>query len=141
MVRWLFKTEPGEYSFDDLLREKETVWTGVSAAPALANLRQSRKGDRVFIYHTGDEKAIVGLAQLVSDPYPDPEAPELNDKGEPKVPIVRLKPLKRVPNVVTLSTIKSDARFAQWAFVRQSRLSIVPMPGTLSKALERLAGL
>jgi len=141
MVQWLLKTEPDEYSFDDLVRDGETVWSGISAAPALAHLRRAKKGDRAFLYHTGEERTIVGVARLTSDPYPDPANPGLNAEGQPKTPVVKLKAEKRVPMPVSLAAIKADTRFASWALVKQSRLSVVPITPELSAILEKMAGL
>ena len=135
MATLLLKTEPGEYSFDDLLREKKTVWSGVSSAPALQAIRAAKKGDEAFIYHTGDEKRIVGLAQLTSDPYPDP------DQDDPKLIVFDLKALRRVPEPVPLARVKADARFASFALVRQSRLSVMIVPQELDVILRGWTGL
>lgn len=131
----LLKTEPSEYSFDDLVRDKRTVWSGVSNPQALAAIRAARKGDEAFMYHTGDEKRIVGLAQIISDPYADPEA------DDPKFAVFDLKPLRAVKTPVTLAQIKADARFAAFALVKNSRLSVMPVPADLDKILRKLAGL
>lgn len=135
MATLLLKTEPSEYAFGDLIRDKRTVWSGVSNAQALSAIRGAKKGDEALIYHTGDEKQIVGLAQIVSDPYPDPEA------GDPKLAVFDLKPLRPVKRPVTLAQIKADPVFAGFALVKQSRLSVMIVPADLDKLLRRLAGL
>lgn len=119
--RWLLKTEPSAYSFDDLVREKKTVWGGIANALALQNLRQAKKGDEVLIYHTGNEKAAVGLATLASDPYPDPKA------GDPKLVVVDVKAGKRLARKVTLAEVKANKKLANLPLVKISRLSVVPV--------------
>jgi len=118
---WLFKTEPVDYSYDDLEREGRTVWSGVHNALALKNLRQLRIGDQILIYHTGSEKAIVGLAEAVSDPYPDPDA---NDE---KLLVVAIRPLRRFSQRATLQQIKNCAELADFDLVRLPRLSVMPV--------------
>lgn len=135
MATLLLKTEPGEYSFDDLERNGHAVWDGVSNAAALKALREAAKGDEVLIYHTGDEKQIVGLARVAKSAYPDPNA------GDEKLVVIEIKPLKRAAKPVTLATIKADERFAQFALVRQPRLSVMSVPGALDAILRRWAGL
>ena len=141
MATFLFKTEPTEYSFDDLARDKRTTWSGVSNAAALAHLRTARKGDEVLVYHTGDEKAIVGLARVIADPYEDPERPGRTPSDEPKFAVVDLAPVQRAKTPITLATIKADKRFAAFALVKQSRLSVMAVPPPLERALREMAGL
>lgn len=141
MPTFLFKSEPGVYSFDDLRAEKSTSWTGVTNNAALLALRSCRKGDSVLFYHTGDEKAIVGLAKVTTNPFPDPAKPELNAKGEPKFAVVDIAPVRAAKSPVTLATIKADKRFAKFALVTQSRLSVMPVPPEIDAALRELAGL
>lgn len=141
MATFLVKTEPGDYSFDDLVKDKQTVWSGVSNPVALRNLRSVSKGDDVLVYHTGDEKAIVGLAKAASGPYEDPKQPGLTEEGQPKFAVVDLKPVRPAKNPVTLATVKADKRFKDFALVRQGRLSVMPVPEDLSKVLRDLAGL
>jgi predicted RNA-binding protein with PUA-like domain len=141
MATFLVKTEPGEYSFADLVKEKRAVWSGVSNNAALAHIRSMRKGDEVFVYHTGDEKAIVGLAEAVSGPYEDPKQPGLNAEGKPKFAVVDLKPLRGAKTAVTLAEIKADKRFKDFVLVRQGRLSVMPVPAELDKVLRGMAGL
>ncbi len=121
MARWLLKTEPSEFSFDDLVAKKTATWDGVSNALALKHIRAMKKGDEVFIYHTGNEKAVVGLAKVTSDPYPDPKA------GDEKLVVVDLKAGKRLANPVTLASIKADKSLANWELVRVGRLSVMPV--------------
>lgn len=137
MATILLKTEPGEYSWDALVREKRCVWTGVANNAAQKYMRESTKGDDAMIYHTGDEKRIVGLAVLASDPYPDPE-----DESGKRV-VFDLKPVRaaKTPENATLALIKADARFKDFALVKQARLSVMPVPAAIDKALRTMAGL
>lgn len=115
---WILKTEPTTYSFADLQKAKRAVWDGVKNAVALKNLRQMQPGDRALIYHTGDEKAVVGVAEILSAAYPDPKA------KDPKLVVVDLKAVKPLPRPVTLAAIKADKTFADLALVRIGRLSV-----------------
>ena len=133
MAHWLVKTEPSTYSYDDLEREKRARWDGVANAVALKNLRGMAPGDEVMVYHTGDEKAVVGLARVVSEPYPDPKA------GDPKLTVVDLEPVRRVARPVTLAEVKADPAFAEFALVRIGRLSVMPVPPAIWKRLLQLA--
>jgi predicted RNA-binding protein with PUA-like domain len=118
--RWLFKEEPEHYSFADLRKDGRTVWDGVTNALARKNLRQVRKGDKVFYYHTGKEKAIVGEMRVVADPRPDPA-------GDDKSVVVDVEPVRALKRAVTLAEIKDDAVLADWELVRLSRLSVMPV--------------
>lgn len=118
---WLLKTEPTVYSYADLVKEKKTVWSGVSNNAALKHMRSMKKGDLAFVYHTGDEKAVIGIAEVVSGPYPDPGA------RDPKLVVVDLKPKEQLRNPVSLAAIKADPRFAGFALVRIARLSVMPV--------------
>jgi predicted RNA-binding protein with PUA-like domain len=122
LAYWLLKTEPGTYSWDDLVREKTAVWDGVSNALALKHIRSMNKGDLALIYHTGDERAVVGVAEVRSKPYADPNA------SDEKLAVVDLKPKKTLANPVTLPAIKADKTFEGWDFLRIGRLSVVPVP-------------
>ena len=126
---WLLKTEPGEYSYDDLEREGEGRWDGVANPVALRNLRAMKKGDRLLVYHTGDEKAAVGLAEVVREAYPDPKA-----KGG-KLVVVDVAPVARLARPVTLAEIKAMQEFAESPLVRQGRLSVVPLTAAQWKAV------
>jgi predicted RNA-binding protein with PUA-like domain len=118
---WLLKTEPSTYSYADLEREKKAVWDGVTNALALKHLRSMKRGDLAFIYHTGDEKQIVGIAEVASDPYRDPR-----EKGE-RLVVVDLTPRARLRRAVTLGEIKSRKEYAHFALVRMARLSVMPV--------------
>ena len=109
-----------------MVKDKKTTWDGVSNALALKHIRGMKKGDQALIYHTGDERAAVGVAEVVTNPYPDPK-----EKDE-KLVVVDLKPKKKFPQPVTLSDIKADPAFAGWDLLRIGRLSVVPVPGALT---------
>jgi predicted RNA-binding protein with PUA-like domain len=131
---WLLKTEPSTYSWDDLVTARRAVWDGVRNATALSHLRKMKPGDQALIYHTGNEKAIVGIAKVASAPYPDRQA------GDPKLVVVAVEAGKRLPVPVTLATIKADPRFADFALVRIGRLSVMPVSGEQWQAILKLAG-
>ncbi len=142
MTTYLFKTEPGDYSWDDLVRDKRTDWTGVSNPAAQKHMRAVRKGDEVLFYHTGSDKRIVGLAKVVRGAYPDPDRPGTTAAGETKFVLVDIAPVRAArTDGATLAAIKADKRFADFALVRQSRLSAMPVPPKLDKAIRKLAGL
>ncbi len=126
---WLLKSEPGDYSFDDLERDRRTTWDGVANNLALKHMREVRKGDRALVYHTGKEKSVVGIARIASDPYPDPGA------DNPRIVVFDLEPDARLGRPVPLAEIKADPRFADFALVRISRLSVMPVPAALWKRL------
>jgi predicted RNA-binding protein with PUA-like domain len=123
MAAWLLKTEPSTYSLDDLERQKKTRWDGVSNPAALNNIKRMQPGERCFIYHTGDEKQIVGIAKVESEPYADPKSARLM--------VIDLSFHKRLKKPVTLAQIKADPAFAAWLLVRQGRLSVVPTPAEI----------
>lgn len=125
MARWLLKTEPDCYNWSDLARDKRTAWDGVTNALALKHIRTMKKGDEALVYHTGDERAAVGTATVVSDPYPDPKA------GDEKLVVVDLKPGQPLARPVTLDEFKADPAFAGWDLLRISRLSVVPVPDAI----------
>ena len=133
MATYLIKTEPGTYSLDDLKRDKRTVWDGIGNNTALIHMRAMKKGDRVLIYHTGKEKQWVGTGSVTKDPYPDPK---LND---PKRVVVDVAYKSTAPKPVTLAQIKADARFKDFALVKISRLSVMPVPSDIEQALNDLA--
>lgn len=118
---WLLKTEPSTYSWDDLAREKSATWDGVSNPVALKHLAAMQRGDDALIYHTGKEKAVVGLARVTRSAYPDPGA---KDTKQLVVDIEAVRPLARA---VPLAEIKADALFGNSPLVRQGRLSVVPL--------------
>jgi len=131
---WIVKTEPSAYSFDDLEKEKRTVWDGVKNAVALKNIRAMKKGDSVMVYHTGGEKQIIGLAKVVSDPYPDPK------EDNAALVVVDLEVGKRLKRPVTLAEVKADPDFKDLALVRQGRLSVLPVEERLWKKLLGMGG-
>jgi predicted RNA-binding protein with PUA-like domain len=130
---WLLKTEPSTYSYADLEREGRSVWDGVANALALKHLRAVKKGDLAFIYHTGSEKQIVGIAEVVSDAYPDPK------ETESKLVVVDLKSRGRLKRAVTLAEIKARKEFADFELVRIGRLSVMPVSEERWQAINRLA--
>jgi predicted RNA-binding protein with PUA-like domain len=132
MNYWILKTEPSSYSFDRLVEEKTAVWDGVTNPVALKNIRAMQQGDVVCIYHTGDEKACIGLATVASAPYADPK--------NPKLVVVELRAGKKLAKPVTLAAIKADAAFREMALVRQGRLSVVPATETQWARLMEMAG-
>lgn len=138
---FLLKSEPEDYSWDDLVREKRTKWDGITNPAALNHLRTARKGDEAFIYHTGKERRIVGLATIVTDAYEDPNNPGTTKDGRIKTPVVDLKPLRPVETPVSLADLKADDRFANFALVRQPRLSAMPVPPDLDRTIRKMAGL
>ena len=127
---WLLKTEPGEYSYEDLEREGRARWDGVRNPAALKNLRAMKKGDRALVYHTGGEKAVVGVAEVVRVAYPDPRA------KDDKLVVVDLEPRGRLSRALSLTEIKALAAFARSPLVRQGRLSVVPITAAQWKAIE-----
>jgi predicted RNA-binding protein with PUA-like domain len=131
---WILKTDADTYPFEQLERERRAVWDGVSNALALKHIRAMSRGDRALVYHSGDEKALVGLARIVSDPYPDPKA------SDPKLVVVDVEADRRLPRPVSLGAIKTDPAFAELGLVRMSRLSVVPVPALKWKRLLALAG-
>lgn len=122
MATWLLKTEPSDYSYGDLERDAGTVWDGVGNNLALKHMREVRSGDRALIYHTGRERAVVGLAKVTSGPYPDPE---LDDDRRV---VFDVAPQRRLQTPVTLAAIKSDPAFEGFDLVRIPRLSVMPVP-------------
>jgi predicted RNA-binding protein with PUA-like domain len=134
MAKWLLKTEPSTYGYDDLERERRAVWDGVTNPVALKHLRAIRKGDELLVYHTGDEKAVVGLARAVSDPYPDPK------RKDPKLAVVDLAPVRRLPRPVTLAAVKQQKAFAAWELARLPRLSVMPVPEPIWRRLLEMGG-
>ena len=132
--RWLLKTEPSCYSFVQLQKERKAVWDDVRNPTALKNLNQVAKGDLCFIYHTGNEKAVVGIARALGPAYPDP------NKGDPRLVVVELEPVKALPRPVTLKEIKGSPRFKGWDLVRLPRLSVMPVSADQWSEVEKIAG-
>ena len=116
---WLLKSDPEEYGFDDLLSDKTTVWDGVANAVAVKHLASMKKGDRIVVYHSGGERAAVGLATVAGAPAADPESPKLS--------VVPIRAGRRLKTPVTLETIKESSLFADSPLLRMGRLSVVPL--------------
>jgi predicted RNA-binding protein with PUA-like domain len=131
--RWLFKTEPSVYSFQQLQKEKKTIWDGVKNNLALKNLKDIKKGDEILIYHTGDEKAAVGIARALSGAYPDPE------KKDPKLLVVDIEAVKPLRRPVTLAEVKANKKLANFDLVRLSRLSIMKVSDDQWETMEGMA--
>lgn len=131
---WILKTEPSAYSFSRLQREGRAVWDGVTNPLALKHLREMAVGDDVLIYHTGDEKAAVGLARVARAAYPDPKA------EDPRLVVVDVEAGRPLPKPVPLSAVKADPAFADLALVRMGRLSVVPVPAAQWKRLLAMGG-
>lgn len=126
MGHWVVKTEPSTYSYDDLARDGTTLWDGVKNPVAAKHLRAMQPGDDVLVYHTGDEKAIVGLAKVVAQ--------------DQKLGLPKLKAVRPVPRPVTLAEIKADKTFADLGLVRMGRLSVVPVPPPQFQKLLKMSG-
>ena len=133
-MNWLFKEEPGNYSYDELVRDGKTTWTGVRNPLAQKHLRSVAKGDRIFFYHTGNEKSVVGVMKALATAYPDPA-----DKSG-KLYAVDVAPVKKLPQPVTLASIKADKSFAGFALVRMSRLSVMPVNESEWTRIEKMSG-
>jgi predicted RNA-binding protein with PUA-like domain len=133
-MNWLMKEEPSNYNYDDLARDGRTSWTGVRNPLAQKHLRSIRDGDRIFFYHTGNEKAVVGIARASGAAYPDPA-----DKTG-KLYAVDVEPVKKLASAVTLAAIKADKAFATFPLVRMSRLSVMPVTEVEWRRIESMAG-
>jgi predicted RNA-binding protein with PUA-like domain len=120
-MNWLFKEEPDNYSFDELIKDTRTVWSGVKNPVAQKHLHAVRRGDRIFFYHTGKQKSVVGIATALGDAYADPK-----DKTG-GMAVVDVGPVRKLPRPVTLAEIKGDPAFKTFALVRISRLSVMPV--------------
>ena len=133
MAQWLVKEEPDHYGYDHLERDRKTVWAGVRNPLAQKHLRTIRKGDPIFYYHTGKEKAVVGIAKAVTDAYPDPS------DAAGKLHVVDIAPTKKLPKPVTLAAIKAERAFASFPLVRMSRLSVMPVTDAEWKRIEDMS--
>jgi len=131
-MNWLFKEEPSNYSFDAFAKDRKTVWSGVKNPVAQKNLRSVKKGDSVFYYHTGNEKSVVGIAKASCDAYLDPK-----DKTG-KAHVVDIVPVKKLKRPVTLAKIKADPFFRDFALVKISRLSVMPVTDAQWTRIETL---
>jgi predicted RNA-binding protein with PUA-like domain len=131
--KWLFKSDPEHYSYDDLERDRKTVWDGISNNLALKHLRNACRGDEVMIYHSGGERAVVGLAEVLSDPYPDPK------RKDPRLMVVDIAARGKLSRPVGLDEIKSHAELKDFDLVRLPRLSVMPVSDKHWKTLLNLA--
>lgn len=133
-MNWLFKEEPTHYGYDDFVKDGKTVWSGVKNPVAQKHLHAVKTGDRIFYYHTGDEKAVVGIAKALGDAYPDP-----NDASG-KAAVVDVAPVRKLKRPVTLKEIKADPSFKTFPLVRISRLSVMPVTDAEWSRIEKMAG-
>ncbi len=131
---WLLKTEPSDYSYSDLRKDGKTVWDGVSNNLALKHLRNIKEGDLAFLYHTGKERALVGIAEVSSDPYPDPS------RNDTKLVVVDVKAKEELPQSVSLAEVKADSAFSDFPLVRLPRLSVMPVTPPQWNRLLAMAG-
>jgi predicted RNA-binding protein with PUA-like domain len=133
-AKWLLKSDPEHYSFFDLEHDGKTVWDGISNNLALKHLRSVRCGDLAIVYHTGAERAAVGLAEAASDPYPDPK-----QKDARRV-VIDLKAKEKLARAVTLDEIKKSAPLKDFVLVRLPRLSVMPVSDAEWNAILSMAG-
>lgn len=131
--QWLVKQEPEDYSWDDLVRDGKTKWTGVRNFQARNNLKQMAVGDKVLFYHSGKEKGVVGIAEVAKAAYPDPTA------NDPSWVAVDIKPVKRLSQPVSLVNIKANKNLSDLLLVRQSRLSVMPVSKTHFDEIVRMS--
>lgn len=131
-ARWLLKTEPSTYAFEDLLREGRTTWDGVGNATALLHLRAMKPGDEALLYHTGSQRAVVGIARVTSAPRPDPGA------DDPRRVVVDIEPVRALARPVPLDALKGLEGLAAWELLRIPRLSVMPVPPAAWAAIRRL---
>lgn len=141
MTTYLLKSEPQVYSYDDLVREKKTLWTGVRNPTAQMNMRAMRRGDLAWYYHSQTDKAIVGLVTISKGPVPDPEQPGTTAKGDPKGVLVEVSPKVKLAKAIPLKQLKDDGRFKELDLIRQPRLSVMIVPDELDALLRNWAGL
>ena len=134
-AKWLLKSDPEHYSFFDLERDGKTVWDGIANNLALKNLRNVRRGDRVLVYHSGTERAVVGLAEAVSDPYPDPR------QKDARLVVIDLEAKEKLARPVTLDAIKKSAALKNFDLVRLPRLSVMPVSEAQWNTLMAMAGI
>jgi predicted RNA-binding protein with PUA-like domain len=132
-TRWLFKTEPSVYSYQQLEKDKKTMWDGVANNLALKNLKDIKKGDLVLIYHTGEERQAVGVARALGEAYADPS------KGNPRMLVVDIEAVKALPKPVTLAEVKANKKLANFDLVRLSRLSIMKVTDEQWEIMEGMA--
>jgi predicted RNA-binding protein with PUA-like domain len=135
MAQWLVKEEPDHYGYDQLERDRRTVWAGVRNPLAQKHLRGIRKGDSIFYYHTGKEKSVVAIAKALGDAYPDPS------DASGRLYVVDIAPAKKLAKPVTLAAIKADRAFASFPLVRMSRLSVMPVTTSEWDRIEKMSRL
>ena len=129
MAYWLLKTEPSDYAYANLEADQGTLWDGVGNNLALKHLRQVRRGDQALIYHTGKERMVVGVAEVTSDPFPDPE------RDDPRLVVVEVKPKRKLTEPIRLAEVKSDPELQDFDLVRLPRLSVMPVAEAVWKRL------
>ena len=134
MRHWLLKSEPSAYSWEQLVKDGRTNWNGVRNFQAANNLKAMSVGDRAFFYHSNEGLAIVGIAEIVREAYPDP-----SDKSG-KFVMVDVAPVEKVPQPVTLAQIKTEPKLANFGLVRQGRLSVVPVSDEEWRLITKMAG-
>ena len=132
-TRWLFKTEPSVYSYQQLVKDKQTMWDGVANNLALKHLKDIKKGEYIFVYHTGDEKAAVGVAKALGGAYPNPE------KNDPKLLVVDIEAVRALAKPVTLAEVKAHPKLRNFDLVRNSRLSIMKVSDEQWEIMEGMA--
>ena len=130
---WLCKQEPSTYNIDALQKEKTTIWDDVHNNLAVKHIAQMKKGDLAFFYHSGDEKQIVGIMEIISNPYPNPK------EKNPRFVVVDVKYKKRLARPVTLDEIKSNKKFKDWELVRISRLSVMPVSSQIWSEIVKIS--
>jgi predicted RNA-binding protein with PUA-like domain len=135
MNYWLLKTEPSVYSYSNLERDKKTVWDGVTSPWALPYIKRVKPGDLAFIYHTGDEKQVVGVAEIITESYADP------NENTARLQVFDIKPKRRLKNTVTLAQVKADKRFKDSKLVTNPRLSVQPVSEDMWKAILQMGGI
>jgi len=134
MAYWLAKSEPSTYSWDDLVKEKQTCWSGIRNYAARIHMRNMKKGDEVFFYHSNEGVEIVGIAKVIKEAYPDPTT------DDDRWVAVDLKPVRKLKNPVTLDAIKKETRLKEMALVRISRLSLQPVSDEEWEIVMKMAG-
>ena len=135
MAHWLVKSEPGSWSWEDQVKAGTTDWSGVRNPQATNFMKSMRKGDRVFFYHSGEERRIVGVVEVTKEFYPDPK-----DKSG-RFGLVDVKTVGPAPQPVTLAAIKAEPKLKDLLLVRQSRLSVMPVDAASAKLIQRMGGL
>ncbi len=134
MAYWLLKSEPQDYSYTDLERDGRSVWNGVKNPLALKYLRTMQPTDQALIYHTGKERQVVGIAEIITLPYPDPTL------DDPKLVVVDIQPVRSLPQPVTLAQLKQSENFTHFDLIRIPRLSVVPVAAEYWQQILQLAG-